>query len=176
MPTRLARAILLLSLLAPPLAPAAERAMDLRAEAQRCASAMLAPDPSNAIECMNPRLVVALGGKDAAERVLSRKLHEMDELGAKFEGATVGEPKKPILIGGREFTLIPEKLRIRVKDGVLVQEAYLLAVREKGEKTWTFFDAAPTLPQGLAQIYPDTPAAEFDKLKIPDRKPAVLER
>src|SRR5262245_207814 len=150
------------------LAPAAERPTDLRAEAQRCASAMLASDPSDAIECMNPRLVAALGGKDSAARVLERKRREMDEQGAKCEGVTVGAPQKPIVLGGREYTLIPETMRIRVKEGVVVQDAYMLAVREKGGKTWTFIDAAPTLPQALAQLFPDTPAAEFDKLKIPD--------
>src|SRR5262245_60468275 len=91
---------------------AAEANLELRAEAQRSASAMLATDLTNAIECMNPQLVAAVGGKDSAERTLARKKKEMEERGAKFEGVEVGIPEKPVMLNGREFALIPEALRI----------------------------------------------------------------
>src|SRR5262245_56274293 len=96
---------------------AAEGSAELKAEAQRCAAAMLGPDAKAAVACMNPRLVAALGGADAAERALARKVKEMDERGAKFEDVTIGEPHKPIVLNGREFALVPETLHVGVKEG-----------------------------------------------------------
>ena len=173
-PARRSFIALVLSLLAHGVAVAGEP--ELRAEAQRCASAMLAKDPDVAIPCMNPRLVEALGGVDAAKQTLARKRKQMDESGASFEGVTVGNPARSVTVNGREFVLIPEELRIRVKEGTVRQNAYMLAVRESGAKTWTFFDTAPALPGALAKLFPDTTAAEFEKIVIPPREAPVLEK
>ena len=137
---------------------------------------MLAKDPDVAIPCMNPRLIAALGGVDAAKQTLARKRKQMDESGAAFEGVIVGNPGRSVTVNGREFALIPEELRIRVKEGTVRQNAYMLAVREPGSTTWTFFDAAPALPAALAKLFPDTTAAEFEKIAIPPREPPVLEK
>ena len=137
---------------------------------------MLAKDPDVAIPCMNPRLIAALGGVDAAKQTLARKRKQMDESGAAFEGVIVGNPARSVTVNGREFALIPEELRIRVKEGTVRQNAYMLAVREPGSTTWTFFDTAPAQPQALAKLFPDTTAAEFEKIAIPPREPPVLEK
>lgn len=175
-PARSSILALALSTLACGVAFAEEREPELRAEAQRCASAMLAKDPDVAIPCMNPRSIEALGGVDAAKQILASKRKQMDESGASFEGVIVGNPARSVTVNGREFTLIPEELRIRVKEGTLRQNAYMLAVRDPGAKTWTFFDVAPARPGALAKLFPDTAADEFEKIVIPPREAPVLEK
>jgi hypothetical protein len=136
---------------------------------------MLAEDPKEAVACMNPRLVGALGGAKSAERALTRTHEELARSGAKFLDVTVGEPGQPVVLKGREFVLVPETMRIRVNEDVLRQKGWLLAVREKDGAKWTFFDASPGLRSALANLYPDTPAEAFLELAIPAREPPVPE-
>jgi hypothetical protein len=52
----------------------------------------------------------------------------------------------------------------------------MLAVRDPGATTWTFFDTAPAQPGALARLFPDTTAAAFEKIVIPPREAPVLEK
>ncbi len=160
-----------------PVAGSAEQARpDLRSEAQRCAAAMLASEASEAVACMHPRLVEALGGADGARASLNRQRKAFAEQGASLESVSIGTPGASVALNGREFVLVPQTLRIRVQQGVLRQSAYLLAIREPGSRSWAFVDATAASPKALSTLFPDTRAAEFEaKLKVPPRAPPVLE-
>jgi hypothetical protein len=155
---------------------ASEAASDLRSDAQRCAAALMATEPGPAIACMHPSLVKALGGADAATESIDRQRKAMAERGASIESVSIGMPGPRIVVGRREFVLIPQTLKIKTKEGMLRQAGYLLAVRDRGAKTWTFLDATAATPKTLSTLFPETAAAEFEaKLKIPAREDPVLE-
>jgi hypothetical protein len=165
-----------LCLLAPGVGAAAEATGDLRADAQRCAAAMMGSETSEAIACMSPSLVKALGGADAAAEKIDRGRKAMADHGASIDSVSIGVPGPRIAVGRREFVLIPQTIKIKVKEGMLRQAGYLLAVRERGSKTWTFLDATAATPETLSKLFPETAASEFEaKLKIPARAQPVLE-
>ncbi len=176
-PLQLAPLALYVWLLAPGAVSAAEGAGELRTDAQHCAAAMLAAESSEgAIACMHPSLVKALGGADAATEKIARQRKVMAEHGAVFDSVSIGMPGPIVVVGRREFALIPQTLKIKTKDGMLRQAGYLLAVRDRGAKAWTFLDATAATPTTLATLFPEIPASEFAaKLKIPAREDPVLE-
>ncbi len=173
---RLSCLALCVCLLTPGVGTAAEPTSDLRADAQRCAAAMMGTESAAAIACMHPSLVKALGGADAATESIDRQRKAMAERGASIESVSIGMPGPRIVVGRREFVLIPQTLKIKTKEGMLRQAGYLLAVRDRGAKTWTFLDATAATPKTLSTLFPETAAAEFEaKLKIPAREDPVLE-
>ena len=148
----------------------------LQDTAKRCAKAMLVPS-SEAVACMHPHLVSALGGPNAAKSMLQKQADSMARDGASIERVSIGAPHKPIEINGRIFALVPQDLRIRVPQGALRQSAFLLAIRESSSSGWTFIDSAAATPEALALLFPDTDASAFKaRLKIPPRASPVLER
>jgi len=154
---------------------AQQSAPDLRAQTQRCATAMLSADVSAALACMHPRLIEKLGGVDGATASLNRQRKAFADQGASFESVSIGMPEPSIVLNEREFALIPQTLRIRVREGVLRQAAHLLAIRDPGAQ-WAFIDAGAASPKALAILFPETPAAEFEaRIKVPPRVPPVLE-
>jgi hypothetical protein len=174
--TALATVALCLPALAIVTASAQQPPPDLRAQAQRCAAAMLSSDVSAALSCMHPRLVEKLGGVDGATASLDRQRKAFTDQGASFESVAIGTPAQSILLNDREFALVPQTLRIRVRDGVLRQHAHLLAIRDPGAKPWTFIDAGAASPKALSTLFPETAAAEFEaRLKVPPREPPVTE-
>jgi hypothetical protein len=157
-------------------APGQQRPADLHVEAQRCAKAMLGFDVSAALACMHPRLVEALGGSDRAAASLERQRKAFADQGASFESVSIGTSLPGVVLHGREFVFVPQTQRIRVRDGVLRQRAYLLAIREPDARSWTFIDAMAATPKALSTLFPETAAAEFEtNLKSPPREPPVLE-
>jgi hypothetical protein len=147
----------------------------LRERAEYCANAMFSSS-KEAVGCMPAKLVQIIGGAEKAQQLLDDTIREMASQGASIESVTVGQPLEPVEITNRTFTLVPQTLRMRITEGVLVQAGHLIAIRDPGSPDWAFIDAARASPAALAQLFPDTSAEAFAALKIPPREPPVLER
>jgi hypothetical protein len=64
-------------------------------------------------------------------------------------------------------------MRIRVAEGVLVGESYMIGVSNDRGEHWTFVDAGSGFaPEKLKILFPTV----ADRLKVPETKRPVLER
>ncbi len=160
-----------------PLGAGADASGELATKALRCSKAMLAGGPDEAVSCMHPRFVELLGGVAAARDNIERQRKVMARDGASIEDVSIGEPRKAIVVGTRDFVLVPQTLRIKTPDGMLRQSAFLLAIRKSGTEDWHFIDAGATSSSALSTLFPETPRWEFEaRIQIPKRTWPVLER
>jgi hypothetical protein len=89
----------------------------------------------------------------------------------------VGVPRDAVEVNGRTSLLVPQTLRIRVSQGILIQSAFLLGIPEHDSPRWSFIDASGATPATLSPLFPDIAAASLQATpEMPPRRPAVLER
>jgi hypothetical protein len=85
----------------------------------------------------------------------------------------VGGPQKAVRVKRQLFAVVPTTLRIKVPEGVLVGDAFMLAISEDGGENWTFLDGSVTTrPEQMKVLLPQLAG----KLKLPESRPPVLER
>jgi hypothetical protein len=139
--------------------------------------ALTSGDYVHVVDLTYPKVVEKIGGRDKMIEMLRRSNEDLKAQGSAILGAEVGEPKEVVMVGDREYAIVPMIVRVQVPQGRLRMNGYLVAISENRGKTWTFIDGAGlhNAPAGereaLEEILPSFPA----QLSLPLWEPPVLE-
>jgi hypothetical protein len=158
------------------LSPAILSAQDLsgavKAQAQRCATALVHADYETVVLCTHKRLVDARGGKSAIIATMKRNIDQMRSEGAKLESVTIGTPQTPLKVGSWIIAFVPQRMVVQVPDGKITADSHLLGISEDGGKKWTFADVGNTSDTEFANTWPELAG----KITLPARNPPQRER
>jgi hypothetical protein len=143
----------------------------IKSEAQNCATALLQADYDTFVLYTHKRIIEDMGGKSAVIATTKRSMSDMRSKGLTIESAIVGTPGKPLTIGSWIVALVPQRLVIKVPDGRLMADAYLLGISEDAGKKWVFID--DTIGEArFAKAFPELAG----KISLPERKRPVFEK
>ena len=150
----------------------AAQAQRVKAQAQELADSMLRDDFEKVIDFTYPKLVSLLGGREAAIAAMKQESSEMLSDNMQLVSNTVGEPRDFVQVEGERYAIVPNTMQIRIPEGMLVGEAFMIAVSTDGGRNWTFVDSGGgnANPKLLRDLFPTA----ADRLRIPETKPPVL--
>jgi hypothetical protein len=154
--------------------PQTERIRKLAAENS---AALTSGNYAHLVDLTYPKVVEMIGGREKMIETVRRGTEDMKARGNAILGAEVSEPKQVVTSGDKQFAIVPMTTRVRVPEGTLRSNGFLIAVSEDRGKTWTFIDGAGFVrepgkeKEKLAQVLPDFPA----QLSLPAREQPVLE-
>lgn len=147
---------------------------NLKIQAEELAKAFDRRDYERVASLTHPKLVGLMGGPKGMAAILARSMKRAEETeNVKFLSTTVGEPGEVIRVERQLFAIVPTTLRMRVSEGVLVGEAFMIGVSEDDGENWTFVDGSGGRnEEKIKTLFP----AAAGKLKLPELKPPALER
>jgi hypothetical protein len=157
-----------------PPASEAVRNQRIKEQAQEVFEAMIRRDYPRLLDLTYPRVLELMGGREVALAAIEREAKQFQTNGTGLEGATVGEPRDFMQVEKESFAFVPTTMTIKVPEGKLVGETFLLGISSDGGHNWTFIssEAGATNPKMLQSLFP----AAADKLRIPEVKQPVLHR
>lgn len=149
-----------------------EAVVTIKQEAQKCSKALLAGDYDSFVAYTHPRIVKAMGGKDAMIATLKQGMSQMKAGGATFLDVTIGQPSNPKRIGPWMTSIIPQHLVLKVPDGKLYSDSTLLGISEDDGKHWVFLDLGQVKKDQLDETFPELAG----KITPPEKKPPVFKK
>lgn len=156
----------------PPVAAPQVDRTKLKAQAEELARAFVSGDLGKLADMTYPRLIELIGGKTQMIASIEKDMKGMRAEGIEIDSVSVGEPGQVIRIGKQTFAVIPETLRMKVPQGLLVGQSFLIGVSEDGGERWTFVNGLSGANKERLRVL--LPAAA-DKLNLPEMKPPVLQ-
>lgn len=152
---------------------AAQQYPNLKRQATELTEAFNRRDFDKVVALTYPKLVDVMGGHDKMAASFSQSMKEAEAHDVKYLSNSVGEPQEVINIDGDLYAIVPTTMKLRVPEGVLVGQAFLLGVSKDGGQSWTFVDGTGGKSQEQMKfLFP----AAADKLKLPELKPPVLQK
>jgi hypothetical protein len=153
-------------------AQADEKTAAIRADAQKCAEAALKADYDSMVRYTHPRVVRMMGGKDKMIEAVKKSMAQMQQQGAEFSAASVGEPETPKKIGEFLTCKVPEHVVIKIGGGKLESDSMLLGISDDGGKKWTFIDLGPMKKDAFKLLFPEL----AEKIELPEKKPPTFSK
>jgi hypothetical protein len=143
----------------------------IRQAAQENSTALTKGNYDRLVDLTFPKVVELIGGRKKMIELLRSGTEDMKAHGSELLGAEVAEPKEVITSGKRRFAIVPVTVRVKVPEGTLRSQGFLLAISMDEGKTWTFIDGAGLTKENLAQLIPDVPS----QLALPAKEEPILE-
>ena len=146
---------------------------NLKVQATELAEAFSRKDFDKVASLTYPKLVELMGGRDRMVAFLNQGMKQAEAENVKFLSNTIGEPGEVISVEQQLFAIIPTTLKMKVPEGILAGQSFLIGVSNDKGENWTFVDGSGGMNrEKLKVLFP----AAADKLKLPEIKPPVLER
>lgn len=142
----------------------------IRNEARIMANTLLNNDYETLTVYTFPLIVEKMGGKDKMIQVLQQGNIEMRSGGVNYDSVEIGWPDAVEEVNGKLYTLVPETIKMKVPQGILIQESNLIAISLDQGNKWYFIDTAGLDDQKLAMVLPEL----VGRIKIPPRPPPTL--
>jgi hypothetical protein len=144
-----------------------------KTQANLLTDAVLRGDYEKAADLTYPKLVKLIGGRAKYIEMVKRGMGEVMSDSVRIISTVAGDPLDVIEAGSEVYAVLPTTMRIRVAEGVLVGESYMIGVSNDRGEHWTFVDAGSGFtPEKLKILFPTV----ADRLKVPETKRPVLER
>ena len=143
---------------------------NLKRLADESGRAFVNRDFSRLVDLTYPKLVVLLGGRTKMIAFLERGVREMRAQGAEMLSMSPSEPTQVTTIGRQVFAVLPVTMRIKVPEGVLVGESFMIGVSSDRGKSWTFVNGDNLDERRMRVLFPSA----VGKLKLPPVKPPTL--
>lgn len=125
------------------------------------------------VDLTYPKLVEILGGRARMVAFIESSVREMEAGGVTYLSTTVGDAREIITDGKQIYALVSTTMKMKVKEGVLVGESFMIGVSSDSGNNWTFVTATGDQDRDremLRKLFPTI----VDRLHIPARKPPVL--
>jgi len=142
----------------------------VKEQANIMARAVLKGDYKTLVDHMYPRLVTMMGGKEKMLAQANAGMAQLKAQGIVFENAKAGSPGKFYKAGKEIHCLVPETLTVKLPNGRITTQSYLLAVSGDGGKSWSFLDLNKSTIAQIPKLFPYFNPA----LKIPEPKVPVM--
>ena len=155
-------------------APEETKFKNLKVQAGQLTDAVLRADYERAADLTFPKLIELMGGRQRFISVMETGMKEVQSEQFRITSITVGEPRGVVEAESQIYAIVPTTMRIKVREGILVGEAFMIGVSKDGGKNWTFVDSGGRSmdKSKLKILFP----AAADKLRIPEIKRPVLYR
>jgi hypothetical protein len=151
---------------------AQELAATIKQEAEKCAKALVAGDFAQAATYSHPRIVAAMGGKEALIAQIANGMRQIRAEGFELIETRMGTPTPPKKIAAWLTSIVPQEIVMKAPDGRIVQESALLGLSEDEGKTWTFLDLGGMTPAVITRFFPELSG----QITIPEKKKPVLQK
>jgi len=102
----------------------------------------------------HPNVIKMIGGNQKFIEILKIGTNEMQNMGNKYESIEIGKPSQTVKAGNEIHCLIPETIKMQLKDGKMISKSYLLAVTKDKGKNWTFIETALLTNSNIISILP----------------------
>jgi hypothetical protein len=141
-------------------------------QADACAQFFLQGDFKSLIAKVPKKVVDAMGGPDAASRIMQGGIASETFQGFLMQSIAVGDVQQIEVSQSHVFALLPEVIDISMPQGFMRAESFFVGVSDDNGRTWSFMDSAGLQALGNPQkIFPDFP---IDLSIPPKAKPVVL--
>lgn len=142
----------------------------IKEQAEITARSLLDGDYETFLKYTYPKVIEMVGGPDKLIALLRQGKIEMGQQGISFESVTIGEPSETVKAGDEIHCLVPQTIFLKVPNGKIKSESYLLAVSKDNGNNWFFIDTANLSNDNVKSVLPNYNS----KLKIPRKKEPVL--
>ena len=157
----------------PQSSPVAKSYPQARIQANQLNDAMLAGDYEKAADLTYPKLIELIGGRDKYLDVLRSGMKQMQSEAFRVISSVSDEPTQIIEDGADVYAVLPNTMKMKVSEGVLVGESSVIGVSTDRGERWTFISSGgPVNREQLKTLFP----AVADRLSIPEPKRPVLHR
>ena len=146
----------------------------IKRQAQELSDAMIKGDYNKAADLTHPKLVDLMGGRTKFVSETEKAFKEMEAQQVRIVSNIVGEPHDIVEVKNEIYAIVPTEMRMKVPDGILASEVFMIGVSKDGGQNWTFVDAAAARDggEGLKMIFPDAAS----KLRVPELKRPVFHK
>ena len=146
----------------------------LKQQAQELSDAVVNGDYPRAVDLTYPKLVRLMGGRAQFIAYYEKSMKELQSDRFRLYEIIVGEPRDILKIGPEYYAIVPSKMKMKVAEGTLVGDAFMIGISADGGKNWTFVDSPSATDKTKSAILFGPAAA--GKLQIPESKRPVLHR
>ena len=136
---------------------------------QQCVTATIEGDFNKLVDLTYPRVVEKMGGR---EKMVAMMEKDSKRMKLEFLPTTVDAPAEVLKIGTQRFAILTYQLKLKVPEGILKRESFLIGVIDKPTDGWTFVDGTNLDRAKAKLIFP----AAADKLPLPSPTELVLEK
>lgn len=138
----------------------------IKEQAELTAKALLQDDYETLIKFTYPKVVEMVGGRDKMISLIKKGKIEMAQQGISFETVIIGEPSKTVNAGNEIHCLIPQTIFMKVPNGKMKSETYLIAVSKDNGNHWFFIDTVNLTMNNVKSVLNNYNS----ELKIPAKK------
>lgn len=135
----------------------------IKAAASISTTAFIKGDYATMADHTYPKLLAAMGGKDAFVQMLNTQIGNMKKQGLSIERIVVGEPGEIYTAGTNLLSLVPQTVSVKMQGKYITSTTNLLAVSSNKGKTWYFVDTSNGTVEQVKGMFPNWPG----KLVIP---------
>jgi hypothetical protein len=152
--------------------PEEEMISNLNRDAAACLKALHDGDSVSMARYVPAKMVKMVGGP--AKLGLVMKMAMQDENGDQMEvvEASHGDPGPFKKDGPRLLSLVPEQTVLKVPDGRVVTNGWLLAISENGGRAWVFLNTAEMRKEPFKKIFPEL----VGKIELPQEEEPQFEK
>ena len=142
----------------------------LKEQAQELSDAVINGNYARAADLTYPKLVRLMGGRKQYIATLEKG---MSDVPAHFRlsSVTVHESGEIVQANGNSYVVVPTTMRIKVPEGTLVGDAFMIGISSDGGQNWTFISSGRAINKDQLRSVIGVAA---DKLQIPEEKRPTL--
>ena len=154
--------------------PRASSTERIKQQAQELSEAILSANFDKAAELTYPKLIDLMGGRTKFISALREAMGQIQSDQFRLESVTVGEPRDLIQVKGQQYVIVPTTMKMKVPEGLLVGDAFMIGVSSDGGHNWTFVDSGGRSMDKtkLKILFP----LAAEKLRLPEVKRPTLYR
>ncbi len=146
---------------------------NLKLQATQLTEATIRGDYATVEKLTYPKLIDIMGGSEAFTIAITEAMKQVESNGMKLESLSVGEPRDFVEVDQQIYAIVPTTMKLRVAEGLLVGDAFLIGISADKGVNWTFVDSTGTSDEAQRkELFP----AAANTLRIPERKRAVLQK
>ncbi len=141
----------------------------IKEEAQKCSQALVAGDYEKIVAYTPAKIVDSMGGKAKMVALVKRDTEAAKLKGRGIKDVRVGDPELVRRTGDFLTTLVPTKMVMKVPDGRVEANTWLLGISGDGNN-WTFLSVDSISEEQLASLFPEFKG----KVQLPSKMKPVF--
>lgn len=144
----------------------------IKQQAQELCDAMLTANFDKAADLTYPKLIELMGGRTKFISTVRDAMGQVQTEQFRVEAVTVGEPHDLIHVKAHKYVIVPTTMKMKVPEGLLIGEAFMIGISSDAGRNWTFVDSGGRSMDKtkLKILFP----LAAEKLRLPDIKPPTL--
>jgi hypothetical protein len=147
-----------------------EMKANIKRDAGIAGKALLSRDYDTYLKYVPRRLIDSMGGNAGMRRTFEKRTAEMEAQGTGFHDVTIGEPESIRDFDGNMVGFVPEHIVMKVPEGKLHSDSWILGLSGNGGRNWVFIDMGVMSSDKLGLLYPELAG----KVEMRSHTPPVL--